>query len=316
MGLQNFESFCVKECQCEYNWSCDSAPCRSVCDLFPNTINPTGMSVLFWQYQPRAGIHESPVCTSPYLLLAGWLSTSPVNTLYPSAKFFSFITLGSVNKLIIMSFVSKAGTITSELSCHLTVPLIGWSAMELNVFCVEVSSDLLHLNLANLPKLGEEMYCLNRWHISSYRSKLALCFIRRSLNGPEGCPNNLPQPSWRLAELFFWSDLSWLQADLWANSYVIFTRFSLLGTPTLCTRYRLVWATKMLLAAIGLVFPVLILGYKSFNCSIYHVPVPMLIEKFVWIYFKQLFTVTGSIIFWQTNSRSLQSISYQFLRTF
>ncbi len=45
--------------------------------------------------------------------------------------------------------------------------------------------------------------------------------------------------------------------------------------------YRLVWATKLLLAAIGLVFPALVLGYKSFNCSMYHVPVPMLIEKFV-----------------------------------
>jgi hypothetical protein len=39
--------------------------------------------------------------------------------------------------------------------------------------------------------------------------------------------------------------------------------------------YRLVWATKLLLAAIGLVFPAL-LGYNSFNCSMYHVPVPML----------------------------------------
>ncbi len=45
--------------------------------------------------------------------------------------------------------------------------------------------------------------------------------------------------------------------------------------------YRLVWATKLLLAAIGLVFPALVLGYKSFNCSMYHVPVPTLIEKFV-----------------------------------
>ncbi len=42
--------------------------------------------------------------------------------------------------------------------------------------------------------------------------------------------------------------------------------------------YRLVWATKLLLAAIGLVFPALVLGYKSFNCSMYHVPVPTLIE--------------------------------------
>jgi hypothetical protein len=45
--------------------------------------------------------------------------------------------------------------------------------------------------------------------------------------------------------------------------------------------YRLVWATKLLLAAIGLVFPALVLGYKSFNCSMYHVPVPMLFSKFV-----------------------------------
>ncbi len=44
--------------------------------------------------------------------------------------------------------------------------------------------------------------------------------------------------------------------------------------------YRLVWATKLLLAAIVLVFPALGLGYKSFNCSMYHVPVPTLIENF------------------------------------
>ncbi len=55
--------------------------------------------------------------------------------------------------------------------------------------------------------------------------------------GPEGRPNNLPQPALRLAELFFWSDLSWLRADLCANSYVISTRFSLLSTLPSCTRY-------------------------------------------------------------------------------
>ncbi len=87
-------------------------------------------------------------------------------------------------------------------------------------------------------------------------------------------------------------------------------------SPTTVRRHRLVWATKLLLAAIVLVFPVLVLGYKSFNCSMYLVPVPTLIEKFVWIYFQQLFTVAGSIIFWHTNSRSLLSILYQFLRTF
>jgi hypothetical protein len=40
------------------------------------------------------------------------------------------------------------------------------------------------------------------------------------------------------------------------------------------TIYRLVWATKVALAAICLVFPALVLGYKSINVSMYHVPVP------------------------------------------
>ncbi len=77
-------------------------------------------------------------------------------------KFFLFITLGSDNKLIIMCLVSKTETVTSELLCNLTVQLIGQNALELSVFCVEVSSDLLLLNLASLSKLGEEMYCSNR----------------------------------------------------------------------------------------------------------------------------------------------------------
>ncbi len=41
------------------------------------------------------------------------------------------------------------------------------------------------------------------------------------------------------------------------------------------TLYRLVWATKVALAAICLVFPALVLGYESFNVSMYHVPVLM-----------------------------------------
>jgi hypothetical protein len=45
-----------------------------------------------------------------------------------------------------------------------------------------------------------------------------------------------------------------------------------------CVSYCLVWATELLLAAIGLVFPVLVLGFKSFDCSMYQVPVPTLIE--------------------------------------
>ncbi len=56
-------------------------------------------------------------------------------------------------------------------------------------------------------------------------------------DGPKGRPNNLPQPAWRLAELFFQSELSWLRADLCANSYVISTRFSLFGGDTTCTHY-------------------------------------------------------------------------------
>jgi hypothetical protein len=59
-----------------------------------------------------------------------------------------------------MCLVSKTGTVTSELSCNPTAPLIGWSALESSVFYVEVSSDLLLLNLANLSKLEEEMYLL------------------------------------------------------------------------------------------------------------------------------------------------------------
>ncbi len=43
----------------------------------------------------------------------------------------------------------------------------------------------------------------------------------------------------------------------------------------------IVWATELSLAAIGLVFPALVLGYKSFNCSMYQVPVSTLTEKFV-----------------------------------
>ncbi len=76
----------------------------------------------------------------------------------------------------------------------------------------------------------------------SYTSNTPKCNLKWNAtvtysNGPKGCPNSLPQPAWRLAELFFWSDLSWLRADLCSNSYVISTRFSLLGTAPSCMRY-------------------------------------------------------------------------------
>ncbi len=55
-------------------------------------------------------------------------------------------------------------------------------------------------------------------------------------NGLKGHPNNL-QSAWRLVELFFWSDLSWLHADLCAYAYVISMRFSHLSSPPSCTGY-------------------------------------------------------------------------------
>jgi hypothetical protein len=61
--------------------------------------------------------------------------------------------------------------------------------------------------------------------------------LHTSPYGPNGRPNNLPQPAWHLAELFFQTDLSWSRADLCANSYVISTPFCLLSTMPLCTCY-------------------------------------------------------------------------------
>ncbi len=64
-------------------------------------------------------------------------------------------------------------------------------------------------------------------------------YIDQSLvsNGPKGGPYNLPQPAWHLGGLFFWSDMSWLRADLCANSYVISMRFCLLSKLPSCTCY-------------------------------------------------------------------------------
>ncbi len=76
-----------------------------------------------------------------------------------------------------------------------------------------------------------------RWIKNWIVSHFLQCNLHEKYDGPKRCPNNLPQPAWRLAELFFWSDMSWSRADLWANSYVISMHFSLLSKLSSCTRY-------------------------------------------------------------------------------
>jgi hypothetical protein len=79
----------------------ESVPCKSVCDLSPNTINGTGIvgCLVTAQYLFLAGNQASPVCTSLYFKLQGlFTSTSPVNTLYPFAKFESVMSNGSVKR--------------------------------------------------------------------------------------------------------------------------------------------------------------------------------------------------------------------------
>ncbi len=73
--------------------------------------------------------------------------------------------------------------------------------------------------------------------MESYENFWKAYYLIYLVQTPSWCPNNLPQPSWRLAELFFWSDLSWSGADLCPNSYVISTHFSLLSTMPSCTLY-------------------------------------------------------------------------------
>jgi hypothetical protein len=108
----------------------ESVPCKSVCDLSPNTINTTcivGCSVTV-QYPFLAGNQASPVCTLPYFEFQGlFILTSTVSTLYPFAKFESVMSNGSVKRLITISFASNTGTVTYELSCNLTIQLVGLS---------------------------------------------------------------------------------------------------------------------------------------------------------------------------------------------
>jgi hypothetical protein len=54
----------------------------------------------------------------------------------------------------------------------------------------------------------EHMTKEERKMTAQIRSVAATLYGTLDLDGPEGRPNNLPQPAWRLAELFFWSDLS------------------------------------------------------------------------------------------------------------
>jgi hypothetical protein len=108
----------------------DSVPCKSVCDLSPNTINATGIvgCSVNMQYLFLAGNQASLVCTSAYFELQGLLiSTYPVSTLYPSAKFVSVIGNLSVKRLIIICLVSNTGTVTLEPSCNQTLQLVGLS---------------------------------------------------------------------------------------------------------------------------------------------------------------------------------------------
>ncbi len=89
----------------------DNVPWRSVWDLSPKTINPTGMlsPLLFGlQNSSLAGNQALPVWISQYLLLSSWFSSiSPVNTLYPGAKFDSCMQIGFVRIGMVQAWVEK-----------------------------------------------------------------------------------------------------------------------------------------------------------------------------------------------------------------
>ncbi len=52
----------------------DSVPCKSNCDLSPNTMNAMGIvgHLVNTQYLFLVGNQASPVCTSPYLNYKGY----------------------------------------------------------------------------------------------------------------------------------------------------------------------------------------------------------------------------------------------------
>ena len=84
------------------------------------------------QHWSRAGDQASPVWILPYLEFLGWLmSTLPVRTLYPSAKYDSFINEWSVRRLVIISLILNMGAVTLQLSCNLTFTFVGQSLLPL-----------------------------------------------------------------------------------------------------------------------------------------------------------------------------------------
>ncbi len=97
--------------------------------------------------------------------------------------------------------------------------------------------------LSLAKKLGSLLLSKNTWtstiseRMESHKKIWKAYYLIYLVQTPSWCPNNLPQPAWCLKELFFLSDLSWLQADLCSNFYVISTSFSILSTMPLCTRY-------------------------------------------------------------------------------
>jgi hypothetical protein len=108
---------------------------------------------------------------------------------------------------------------SSLLSCR------GYS-IQLRIWCIlpfpeeVVSRTLLHLK-NNKDQMFISINCLEFITIIINYCAVLTAFYKDSItndpypvvlcvtdNGPKGRPNNLPQPAWHLAELFFWSDLS------------------------------------------------------------------------------------------------------------
>ncbi len=102
-----------------------------------------------------------------------------MKTLYPSAKFDSFIRDLSVNRSIIIDFVSNVGTVTRVLSCNLTVIFFGLSACVLNeCSSSRINGFCLYSFDEDTVKSGDEVYSSTSWHMSSNTiARLARCVI-------------------------------------------------------------------------------------------------------------------------------------------